>query len=373
MNHEALVAAARAVFAPDAAWIDPDYVMPADIPLELSGEAVRARLCVFTDARGAENALRPDLTLPVAAREAARRQNGATGAQRYAYAARAFRLPAAPDDPTEFTQVGFEVFGEVRAPHVDAAAFARVCAAIAACGVEPTRIVMGDLAIFPAFVDALALPVIIAGQLKRAFREAGGVRALLTGEPDNVSDATREILAAPDPHLALHEILGARGVPVIGARSAAEILDGLAAKVAAHDAGGVPPEAAGVLTALGAVRGPAMAAADQLDQLCTVHGLSAPRAVIGAFAARTEAIFAAAPRLAACSTFGAGFGRRFTYYDGFLFEAFAGHLSARQPIAAGGRYDGLIAALSHGAASASGIGGVVRPDRLLRVLSGQGA
>ena len=70
MNHDALVAVARAVFeAAGGTPIDPDYVLPADIPLELSGEAVRARLCVFTDNRGAEMAMRPDLTLPVAQRE----------------------------------------------------------------------------------------------------------------------------------------------------------------------------------------------------------------------------------------------------------------------------------------------------------------
>ena len=45
MNHDALVAVARAVFeAAGGTPIDPDYVLPADIPLELSGEAVRARI-----------------------------------------------------------------------------------------------------------------------------------------------------------------------------------------------------------------------------------------------------------------------------------------------------------------------------------------
>ena len=79
-----------------------------------------------------------------------------------------------------------------------------------------------------------------------------------------------------------------------------------------------------------------------------------------------EAIIAAVPRVAETGKFRSGFGRRFTYYDGFVFEIFAGALSERQPIAAGGRYDGLIAGLSGGRARTSGIGGVVRPDRVIR-------
>jgi ATP phosphoribosyltransferase regulatory subunit len=112
MKPDALVAVARAVFeAAGGTPIDPDYVLPADIPLELSGEAVRTRLCLFTDHRGAEMVMRPDLTLPVAQREAARREAGETGARTYTYAARAFRQPVAPDDQLEFTQVGLERFG----------------------------------------------------------------------------------------------------------------------------------------------------------------------------------------------------------------------------------------------------------------------
>ncbi|OZB11878.1 MAG: hypothetical protein B7X53_18545, partial [Hyphomonas sp. 34-62-18] len=42
-------------------------------------------------------------------------------------------------------------------------------------------------------------------------------------------------------------------------------------------------------------------------------------------------------------------------------------LEATQPVAAGGRYDGLLTGLSGGKVSATGIGGVVRPDRMVRV------
>jgi ATP phosphoribosyltransferase regulatory subunit HisZ len=47
-----------------------------------------------------------------------------------------------------------------------------------------------------------------------------------------------------------------------------------------------------------------------------------------------------------------GFGRPFGYYDGFLFEVRSAALAADAPVAAGGRYDGLLGRLqperSHG-------------------------
>ena len=45
---------------------EPKTLLPAEVILELSGEAVRSRLCTFTDASGAEHCLRPDLTTPIA-------------------------------------------------------------------------------------------------------------------------------------------------------------------------------------------------------------------------------------------------------------------------------------------------------------------
>ena len=80
MTHAAVVKAARSRFeASGAEPVNPAYILPSDIPLELSGEAVRARLCVFTDHRGNEMVMRPDLTLPVAGLEAERLAGGTNG------------------------------------------------------------------------------------------------------------------------------------------------------------------------------------------------------------------------------------------------------------------------------------------------------
>lgn len=370
MTPEQIVEAASAVFAQTGARpVDPAYVLASDVPLELSGEAVRARLCVFTDHRGNEMVMRPDLTLPVAGMEADRLASGRNGPEAYTYAARAFRLPASPDDPMEFTQVGFERFGRDSSPDEDADAFALVEAAVTACGIDDWRMVMGDLSVFPAFVDALGLHGVTASLLKRAFRQEGGVAELLAGAPYAPEVDLAHQLSASTPEAAAPMFLDAlreRSIPMIGTRSVTEIMEGLKAKAAAADAGGVPEDARLALAALAGVNCAAAQTADALSGIARAHDLAAMDPVIERVSRRVDAIIAAVPRVADAGKFRSGFGRRFTYYDGFVFEIFAGALSERQPIAAGGRYDGLIAGLSGGHARASGIGGVVRPDRVIR-------
>lgn len=368
MNHDALVAVARAVFeAAGGTPIDPDYVLPADIPLELSGEVVRARLCVFTDNRGAEMVMRPDLTLPVAQREAARLEADGASAKTYTYAARAFRLPAAPDDPFEFTQVGLERFGYAPTPQADAELFALVHRAVEACGVRPSSIVTGDLAIFPAFIDALGLPAVSADLLKRAFRQEGGVRAVLDAAAKPMEPEVLAVIDAADPEAALQGLLTARGIAIAGGRSLAEIVSGLTSRRLAMEAGGLSRSARDALLALREVDCPLAEAPEVLSGLARTHGLSGAGPVLEAFAARAEAIIALVGSARRTATFRSGFGRRFTYYDGFVFEILADGLTPAQPVAAGGRYDGLIAGLSGSRANATGIGGVVRPDRMIRV------
>ncbi|MCA8903157.1 MAG: ATP phosphoribosyltransferase regulatory subunit [Hyphomonas sp.] len=370
MTEAAIAAAACGVFeAFGSRPVDPAYILRSDIPLELSGEAVRARLCVFTDNRGNEMVMRPDLTLPVAGMEAERLTSGGTGAMAYCYSAEAFRLPAAPDDPMEFTQAGFERFGLHSTPYEDAEAFALVHEALAACDVSPVSIATGDLAVFPAFIDALGLPRVTADLLKRAFRQEGGVRALVEATPQPIADDLVPVLEArtrEEAETAFRATLAARGAPLIGTRSVTEIISGLRARAAADAAGGVPDTVRDVIGALAAVDCTASEAADKLDAIAVRYHLSKANAAIDRVARRMELIRDMLPDLKAICQFRSGFGRRFTYYDGFLFETLGANLTDRQPIASGGRYDGLVAGLSNGRADASAIGGVIRPDRVLR-------
>jgi ATP phosphoribosyltransferase regulatory subunit len=229
---------------------------------------------------------------------------------------------------------------------------------------------MGDLAIFPALIDALGLPAVSTGVLKRAFRQEGGVRAVLDAAARPLDTDVLAALDAPDTEAALAGVLASRAIPLAGGRSLAEIAAGLRARQAASLAGGLPEGARAALLALREIDCPLAEAPDALARLARAHGLSGADAALGAFAARAERIAALVPPARRTATFRAGFGRRFTYYDGFVFEVLADGLAPAQPVAAGGRYDGLLADLSAGRVGATGIGGVVRPDRMIRVRRG---
>ena len=347
--------------------IDPPTLMDASIPLELSGEAVRSRLCIFTDTNGQERALRPDLTLPVAIEEAERLKNGAAGPQQYCYRARAYRLPSAPGLSLEFTQVGTEHFGGPSSPNADAEMFSLVAEAARSGGMNGGSAWFGDLAIFPAFVDALDLGDAASGALKRAFRQAGGVAALLKADRGTAKSGLAARLAEAswdEAEATVRDVLGVSGIEPVGVRTLEEIVDGLMAKAASVKAGGIPNEVVIVLEDVLAVEVAPPRVADELLAIAKGAGLTGLDEPIGNLAERMELIANEAPEFLADAKFGTPFGRRFNYYDGFLFELFSAGASDTTPFAAGGRYDSLIEKLTGGDVRANGIGGVVRPDRM---------
>ncbi len=371
-------AAERQFEALGGALTDPPVLMPASLPLELSGEAVRMRLCVFADGAGEEQALRPDLTLPIARAEAALRlagDHGTDGARTVRYSARAFRLPAHAGDPFEFTQVGVEQFGLAASAEADTAMLAAVAGAVDAASARVGAALLGDVAVFPAFVDALGLTPGVARTLKRRFRQAGRIDMLLaaTRSGEAPGHALARLLRDAPPEAAgkaLDEVFALAGISQVGERTREDILARLLEKGEDAEAGGLPDSARAILQGVLAVDGPLAEAAGQLSDIAHESGLTGLEPVIEAVDARARQIAGALPELAAIARFGASFGRRFTYYGGFVFELFAPGVPPNRPFGAGGRYDTLISQLSHGVVSASAIGGVVRPDRLAEAVAG---
>ena len=274
---------------------DPPIVMPANQPLELSGEAVRARLCVFVGENGEECALRPDLTLPLAIAQA---EAGVSGETVKRYAARAFRLPAVAGDPMEFTQVGFERYGAPSTAETDAETFALVCEAAASSGVTESETRMGDLAVFPAFVEALDLAPGLAEALKRAFRQVGGVSALLKAKPNMAPHglATRLKGASPAEAKAIvSDIFALSGIQPQGTRSIDEIVEGLLAQAADAEHGGAPDLARQTLESVMAVDCAPEQAADALLAIARQAGIDGVEPVLTRLDARVAKMREAAP------------------------------------------------------------------------------
>jgi len=350
--------------------VDPAVLMPAARPLDVSGEAVRARLCVFSDATGQETALRPDLTLPVADMEAERLMDGASGEQVYRYAARAFRLPSSPGQPMEFVQVGFERFGAAATPDADAEAFGSVMSAIHAAGAPVDRILLGDLAVFDAFVAAIDVPKTTGDALRRAFRLQGGVDALLS-DPEPTAKPTGLVqpgTSQADAEALVEQMLSLSGAPLVGGRSVRDIATRLREKASGDKADGLSDEFKTLLRRVLNVSGAPQSCIEALSKISKDDGLSSVDSMLTALADRMDKVSEAAG--SSKLILDASFGRRFNYYDGFVFEVFASGAPDALPMGAGGRYDSLIDRLSTGTVHATGIGGVVRPDRISAALGG---
>ena len=352
--------------------VEAPTVIRASVPLELSGEVVRNRICTFTDDEAQEWALRPDLTLPVALNEVQERRDGLTGESLRRYRGPIFRLPALAGEPVEYDQVGVERFGGPRSGATDVWVFETVAEACRATGVESGSACFGDLAIFPAFVDALDLQSDLALGLKRAFRQEGGVRAYLAGRSQSEAGISNRLTGLDRNQVGafVEDIFAMTGVQPVGERTSDEIVERLYQRAQAAAQTEISDQAREVLDMVLSLETNARSAPDALKQIAKEAGLTTLDPILGAFAQRMDLLaetgFAG---FVDDARFATRFGRRFTYYDGFVFEiaADASAESIKRPFAAGGRYDSLLSNLSAGAVDATAIGGIVIPHRLARL------
>ena len=362
--------AAQALAGIGGDLVEPPILIPARVPLELSGEAVRNRICTFVDQDGREWALRPDLTLVVAQDEVRARQSGVTGETLRRYRGPVFRLPVLPDAPVEFDQVGLEKFGAANSVTEDAWLFEVLADASVACGVPSGNVCFGDLAVFPAFVDAMDLAPDVTAGLKRAFRQEGGVRAYLSGQERNRSGLSGRLsgMAREDVAAFVDDIFAMTTVRPVGERSADEIVERLFERAQSSEVMLTPAQKTAIEQVL-SLNVPMDEAPGALETIARDHQLTGLDDLLQLFAERTGKLVESAHKnLMEGARFATRFGRRFTYYDGFVFEVTAPDASGpiSLPFIAGGRYDSLLRDLSGGQVDATAIGGILVPHRLPR-------
>lgn len=345
--------------------VEPVTLLPVEIVLELSGEAVRSRLCTFTDANGREHCLRPDLTTPIA-------QLVATDnlpAARYHASGQVYRLPPrGSNDPVEHLQIGFEWFGEAKSPAEDSEALAVALESAKAGGAGGASVRFGDVAIYHAVIDELGFSPQWKDRLRRAFSRRKGPRELLEGVANGqtgipVLAASIGKLPEKEAVKAVEQMLADMGAEPVG-RTAADIADRLRDK--ARDRSPEAAASAALIRYL-ALSSPAPQSLPALQSFARDTGLKLSPA-LEAFSRRLDLIARLNPPFWNTAVFSAEVGRRFEYYDGFVFEL-ARDPAFERPIVSGGRYDGLITRLSGGQRTASAIGAALRADRL----TGQGA
>jgi len=362
-----VLTAIRAPFAAIGAEpVDVPVMQPLTQLLDLTGEAVRARLFTVQSGGVEEACLRPDFTIPVA------RAHIASGAAsgRYLYEGKAFRIaPPGSDRAEEFTQIGVEAYGAAEDVATDDARIAVLAwRAASAGGRGDLSLQLGDVSLFAAFLGGFSLATSLRERLIRAFmrprllkteldRANGSVEA-----PEPEGERLPALLAGLDEAAAteaLQEIWALAGIQPVGGRSASEIAGRLVARARTGAGPRLSKEAAGLIARFLDIADAPEAALADMDAAARAAGSDLTPA-LDAWRRRIDALELAGVPPSALRLSPA-FGREFGYYDGFLFEVRSAALGDDRPVAAGGRYDGLLAQL--GAAQSGAVGCMVRPWR----------
>lgn len=326
----------------------PALLQPAEPFLDLSGEDIRRRMYLTTDAAGRELCLRPDLTIPVARDYLASSKAGTPAG--YCYLGRVFRQRG--DAPGEFLQAGIEAFGRRDTAAADAEMLALGLEATAHYGIADPEIRMGDAGLFTALVDALDL----APPWKRRLIKDFNRRANLAHDLDrliaNTARARPEYqgvlaaLAGSDPqaaHALIADLLSIAGISTVGGRSVHEIADRFLEQAALGAGTGLPRDLKTLIERFLAVSGDPDEAAAELRALARDSGIDLD-AALDLFESRTGFLAVRGVDVARIR-FATAFGRGLEYYTGFMFEL---HDAARRidgQLVGGGRYDGLLTRL----------------------------
>jgi ATP phosphoribosyltransferase regulatory subunit len=346
--------------------LEPPVLQPAEIFLDLSGEDIRRRMFVTTDADGTELCLRPEYTIPVC-RAHLETRGAAAGA--YCYRGPVFRLRAG--ETGEFRQAGIESIGRRDVAAADAEVLALALEALDAIGVAHAGVKLGDVGLLEALVDALQVAPAAKSRLIRAV-VSGRAQTILAAEPEPALVEHAGLLAAlegQDPQAArafVEDVLAIAGISTVGGRSAGEIAERFLARAGRRDAG-LGAEARQVLQAYLSITGDPDAAAGRLRTLARDAGLAIDGA-LALFEERAGFLAARGIDLAALS-FRADFARNLDYYTGFIFEASASGGADPRPIVGGGRYDRLLSHLG-AAEPVPAIGCSFWLDRIAAALAG---
>ena len=357
--------------------VAPSIIQPADIFLDQIGERVRSRTYVFTDLAGDELCLRPDLTVPVS-RLYLERHPKADQPARYCYNGPAFRFQPQGDNrahPREFRQAGIECFGEADKESADVEIVLLAVEAVRGVGLKDFRLRFGDIALFYALLDALALPERWRLKLRHYFWRPQAFHALLSrlarGERPNGEGAVMALagrLAGNNSERA-EELVAAYleqdGLPLSGNRSLSEITARLLDHAADLRADPLRKEVATVIDYYLAVSGPPLEATERVAMIAHGAGIDLGPALQAA-TRRFERLKKSGIELNRAS-FAAEFGRNLEYYSGLVFQIEAQGID--EAIAGGGRYDGLLAHLG-APKDVPAIGSAIHTERLLAAARG---
>lgn len=355
--------------------VDLPALLPASLVLELAGEDLRSRLYFASAPDGTELCLRADLTIPAALRFIEERPALPVA---WLHEGKVFRAPRDGESGgSEFVQVGLERYGDADAAAADCDVMLAALEACAAGGLTQPVLTLSDGDLVRDVLARADLPEPWASSLRsvagnpRALRQrmAEAAGAVPLPEPGALDKALIG-LASGEAEAAVEEVLALSRLSLGPGRSAADVMRRLVGKARRALAEPMDPAVLAAIGRLLDVEGPARPAIDAVVATARDLGVDVSAWAEG-WSARLDALAASAPAAASAAVFRAGRSRNFAYYSGLFFDVAAD--AAALPAASGGRYDGLLAALSDGAVDQPAVGCVVRPNRLPGPAAGRGA
>jgi ATP phosphoribosyltransferase regulatory subunit len=348
------------------ARVEPAILQPAEPFLDLSGEDIRRRMLILTDAASNELCLRPDLTIPVARDYLASPAAGQPG--KYCYLGPVFRDHGTGS--AELLQAGIESFGRADKVAADAETVALALEATARFGLATPDIRMGDVGLFAALLESLRLAPAWQRRLIKDFNRkttlAHDLERLALGPGTRPEyHGVLAALANSDPaaaHAFVTDLLSIAGISTVGGRSVGEIADRFLEQSALR-AATLPRETRTLIERFLSVTGDPPTAAKSLRALAHDVGVALDPA-LDAFEERSVLLAKRGLDLRAI-TFATAFGRGFDYYTGMVFELHDHAGRSDGQLVAGGRYDGLLARL--GEVSVPAVGFAVWIERLAAI------
>lgn len=346
---------------------DTAILQPLNLMLDLAGETLRARLFIVQAEGGQEACLRADYTAPIAKAHMAR--GSASGS--YLYEGKVFRAsPDRQDQAEEFLQIGLERF-DPPGPTIEADHDMIMLGwrAAHAGGRKDLSLWLGDVSLFAAFVDGLDLAPVLSARIKRAASRPRLLQAELARAGDGAGAQTSGGLAAVLSGLtpeaagaALEDVWALAGIQPVGGRTPAEIAQRLVQQAESRTAPALTLDQAKAISTFLKIEGEPTQALAEISSLAPKSAAALQSALTSWRELLDHLARSGAP--VGQATFSTALGHAFDYYDGMTFEVRSTALGGEDPVAVGGRYDGLLARLG---ASAKGcaIGCMVRPGRAL--------
>jgi len=345
------------------ARLEPPALQPAAVFLDMSGEDIRGRLYLTTDASGAELCLRPDYTVPVCLAYLAAPEAGRPA--QYAYLGPVFRARAGQSG--EMLQTGLESYGRADLEAADAEILALALEAAERAGAGRLAVKIGDARLFDSALAALRLPEAWLRRIRRGLARGRRLETILANGGAQGAVAQPGVLAALESadhagaKALVEDLLAIAGIAAVGGRSAGEIADRFLEQAAQRSQPHVGAEQQEAIRRFLAISDDPDSASQRLRELARDARLDLD-AALDSFDQRVG--FLAARGLPIESfTYSAGFVRDLDYYTGFVFEAVDAADPGARPAVGGGRYDGLARRLG-AAADVPAVGAAIWIERL---------